>query len=102
MSDIINILAVAFIIVFWFFVIKRIIFSIVAPVKTVKAQVADKYITDVISKYPKTYRTQNYVVVFKTKTKKFLFVVSEYSYNNYRINEMGTLKYKGNKLISFD
>lgn len=100
MDVIINILCVALFVVCWFLIIKRYI-----PFKksavTVKATVCDKYKYNPVSAYPGTAK-ERYVVVFKTKTKKLSFVVSEYSFGNYRKNESGTLKYKGNKLISFE
>ena len=40
-----------------------------------------------------------FVIYFNDKKKSFY--VSQFSYNGYRVNERGTLKYKGDKLIEF-
>ncbi len=44
---------------------------------------------------------KKYVVTFLVGDKKLHFDVSEFSYKGYRINERGTLKYKGSRLIDF-
>ena len=44
---------------------------------------------------------KSYVITFQCKNKKRHFNVSELSYNNYRINQKGILKYKGSRLIDF-
>ncbi len=72
-----------------------------APVKSVKAVVVDKQITEVFSKYAGNGKQKKYVVVFLANGKKLSFYVSEFSYGGYRIKEKGTLKYKGSKLIDF-
>lgn len=43
----------------------------------------------------------SYVETFLAGDKKLSFYVSEYSYNGYRINQKGTLRYKGTMLIDF-
>ncbi|MBE7053112.1 MAG: DUF2500 domain-containing protein [Ruminococcaceae bacterium] len=101
MADIINYIIIAICLLCWILIILKLMQSKFAPVKTVKAEVFDKYKPDVISKYPKNLKSKRYVVVFKTKDKKLSFNVSEFSYGNYKINEKGTLKYKGTKIISF-
>ena len=53
------------------------------------------------SKYSGTGKHEKYVVVFSVDGKKKSFYVSQFSYNGYRVNEKGTLKYKGDKLIEF-
>ena len=85
----------------WFPFVKKMIWSKVASVKTVKAEVFDKYKSNIVSRYPKIFKQESYIIVFKTKDKKLSFNVSAYSYNNYQIKEKGTLKYKGNQIISF-
>ena len=85
----------------WFPFVKKLIWNKVAPVKTVKAEVFDKYKPNIVSKYPRNFKQESCIVVFKTKDKKLSFTVSAFSYNNYRIKEKGTLKYKGNQIISF-
>ena len=81
--------------------IKKVISQGCASIKTVKAEVVDKYIPETISRYPKNFQQANGVVVFKTKDKKLSFYVSSFSYSSYRRGKKGTLKYKGDKLISF-
>ena len=101
MSDVINYILIGISLLCWFLIILKLIQNKFSSVKTVKAEVVDKYIPNVVSRYPENWRTKNCVVVFKTKDKKLSFNVSEFSYWNYKINEKGTLKYKGNKIISF-
>ena len=72
-----------------------------APLKTVKAVVIDKNKVENFSKYSGTGKSEKYVIVFSVDGKKKSFYVSQFSYNGYRINEKGTLKYKGDKLIEF-
>ena len=72
-----------------------------APIKTVKAVVIDKNKVEYFSKYSGTGKSEKYVIVFSVNGKKKSFYVSQVSYNGYRINEKGTLKYKGDKLIDF-
>ena len=85
----------------WILVVIKIVISRCSPVKTVKAKVVDKYKPDMVSNYPGTFKPQRYIAVFATKDNKLSFDVSEFSYANYKINERGTLKYKGTKIISF-
>ena len=72
-----------------------------APIKTVKAIVVDKNKVETFSKYSGTGKNEKYVIVFSVGGKKKSFYVSQFSYNGYRVNERGTLKYKGDKLIDF-
>ena len=72
-----------------------------APIKTVKAVVIDKNKVENFSKYSGTGKSEKYVSVFSIGGKKKSFYVSQFSYNSYRVNEKGTLKYKGDKLIDF-
>ena len=72
-----------------------------APIKTVKAVVVDKNKVETFSKYFGNGKSEKYVIVFSANGKKKSFYVSQFSYNGYRINERGTLKYKGDKLIEF-
>lgn len=71
------------------------------PIKTVKAVVIDKNKIETFSKYSGNGKAEKYVIVFSANGKKKSFYVSQFSYNGYRINEKGTLKYKGDKLIEF-
>lgn len=72
-----------------------------APVKTVKAVVVDKNKVESFSKYSGNGKSEKYVIVFSIDGKKKSFYVSQFSYNGYRVNEKGTLKYKGDRLIEF-
>lgn len=71
------------------------------PIKAVKAVVIDKNKIETFSKYSGNGKAEKYVIVFSVNGKKKSFYVSQFSYNGYRINEKGTLKYKGDKLIEF-
>lgn len=87
--------------VVWVLAILHIIINKHAPTKTVKATVIDKQIIETFSKYSGNGKQEKYVVVFSAEGKKKSFYVSQFSYGGYRINEKGTLKYKGDRLISF-
>ena len=87
--------------IIWVCIATRFIANRRATVKTVKAEICDKYVSERVSRYPGTSGMKEYIVVFKTNNGKLSFCVSEYSYNSYRIKEKGTLKYKGDRLISF-
>lgn len=102
MDKIIPMLWMVFAFVFWFLLIKKLIWNRYSSIKTVKAEVFDKYVADAATKYPGTFNRKRYVVVFKTKDTKLSFDVSEFSYNNYRIKDKGTLSYKGKRIISFE
>ena len=82
-------------------IIARTIKNRYASVKTVKAIVIDKNKVETFSKYSGTGQSEKYVIVFSVDGKKKSFYVSQFSYNGYRVNEKGTLKYKGDKLIEF-
>ena len=73
----------------------------IAPIKTVKAVIIDKNKIETFSKYSGNSKAEKYVIVFSIDGKKKSFYVSQFSYNGYRINEKGTLKYTGDKLIEF-
>ena len=72
-----------------------------APVRKVKAAVVDKNTVEFFSKYAGNGKSEKYVIVFSVDGKKKSFYVSQFSYKGYQINEKGTLKYKGDKLIEF-
>ena len=72
-----------------------------APTKTVKAVVIDKHKLETFSKYSGNGKREKHVVVFRAEGRKVSFYVSEFSYDGYKINETGTLTYKGDKLIAF-
>ena len=82
-------------------IIARTIKNRYAPIKKVKAVIIDKNKIESFSKYSGNGEAEKYVIVFSVNGKKKSFYVSQFSYNGYKVNEKGTLKYKGNKLISF-
>ena len=101
MYNIINTILMILFLLCWILIVGKIVVNRYATVKTVKAKVVDKYKPDIVSKYYGTFKQERYTVVFEIKDKKLSFDVSEFSYGNYKINEKGTLKYKGTKIISF-
>ena len=82
-------------------IIVRTIKNRYAPIKKVKAVIIDKNKIESFSKYSGNGKAEKYVIVFSVNGKKKSFYVSQFSYNGYKVNEKGILKYKGNKLISF-
>ena len=82
-------------------IIARTIKNRYAPIKKVKAVIIDKNKIESFSKYSGNGKAEKYVIVFSANGKKKSFYVSQFSYNGYKVNEKGILKYKGNKLISF-
>ncbi len=101
MDKIIIILSIVLVFGFWLVIIRKLVWNRYAPVKTVQAEVVDKYKANIVSKYPGVSEQGSYIVVFKTKDEKLSFNVSAFSYDSYRIKEKGTLTYKGNQIISF-
>lgn len=82
-------------------IVLKVVRNLLAPVKTVKAEVIDKHINESFRKYAGNGKQEKYVVTFSVNGKKKGFYVSSFSYNGYRIGEKGTLKYKGDQLIGF-
>ena len=74
-----------------------------AKEKTIKAVVIDKqsYDKQIYRKSQTSFTQKEYVITFLCENKKKYFNVSELSYINYRINQKGMLKYKGNRIIDF-
>jgi len=72
--------------------------------KTVKATLIDKqfYEKRIASKSQAPHSKKEYVLTFLCDNKKKHFNVSELSYRNYKVNQRGTLKYKGHKIIDFN
>ncbi len=102
MSDIVNIIISILSLILWLLIIKKVIINKYSPVKIAGAIVVDKYKSSTLTKYPGISNKENCFIVFSTNNKKLSFKVSEFSYNNYKLNERGTLKYKGNRIISFE
>ncbi len=90
-----------FVLVCWILVTIRFSKAAHSPIKTVKAKVVDKYKSEPASRHPGVSGNERFVVVFAAGDKKLAFNVSEYSFQSYKINEKGTLKYKGNRIIDF-
>ena len=82
-------------------ILVRLVKNRCSPVKTVQAVVVDKNKAETFSKYSGSGKGEKYVIVFSVGGKKKSFYVSQFSYNGYRINEKGTLQYKGDKIIDF-
>ena len=70
----------------------------IGPVTTVRARVVDKQKVEFFSR---TGNKTRCVVVFQIEEKKKSFYVSEFSYNGYHRNEVGTLTYRGDRIIDF-
>ncbi len=101
MTVAVNVIATIVFLLCWILVAVRFVISRRAAVKTVKAEVVDKYKPDTVTNYPGTFKRELYIVVFLAGDKKLSFRVSEFSYGNYQIHEKGMLKYKGDTIISF-
>ncbi|MBQ6997104.1 MAG: DUF2500 family protein [Oscillospiraceae bacterium] len=70
-------------------------------VKTVKATVVHKQTVESFSKYAGNGTHTRYCVTFLIGGKRRSFYVSEFSYRGYKLNESGTLKYRGSRIIDF-
>ena len=104
-DNIISIVLASLLLGLWLWAMVRILIKAIknkyAPIKSVKAVVIDKHIIETFSKYSGNGKHEKYVIVFSVDGKKKSFYVSQFSYGGYRVNEKGTLKYKGDKLIEF-
>lgn len=101
LSTVFNYLAILLFLVCWILLIIKFIKNKYSSVKTVKAVVVDKYKAQNVSRIQGAFKTERYIVVFSAGNKKLAFDVSEFSFQSYKINEKGTLKYKGSKIIDF-
>ena len=72
-----------------------------SPVRTAKATVVHKQTVETFSKYSGNGTHTRYSVTFQIGNKKRSFYVSEFSYRGYKVNESGTLKYRGSRIIDF-
>ena len=104
-DNIVSIVGGSLLIGLWLLAMTRVLIKAIrtkhAPIKSAKAVVVDKHIVKTFSKYAGNGKHEKYVIVFSVDGKKKSFYVSQFSYGGYRINEKGTLKYKGDKLIEF-
>ena len=84
-------------------IIIRVIINIFSKEKSIMAKVVDKqsYDKQIYRKSQAPFMRKEYVITFLCGNKKKYFTVSELSYRNYRINQKGTLKYKGNQIVDF-
>jgi hypothetical protein len=92
---------IALVLGFWGVLIWKVLKNKLAPVKTVRAVVKDKQKIESFTKYRGTSKAERYCVVFDAQGKRLSFYVSRFSYEHYRINDTGTLKYKGDRIIDF-
>lgn len=88
--------------ILWVMVAVKFIKNKYAPVRKTAAVVTDKYKKKSLSGTYGGFKRECCVVVFSAGKKKLAFNVSEFSFGNYKVNEKGTLRYKGNKLIDFN
>lgn len=81
----------------------RIILNKFGNEKEVEAKVINKkYYQSRLARKAENFRYEDcYVVTFLAVDKKPSFYVSEYSHNGYKVNQKGTLRYKGTMLIDF-
>ena len=84
-------------------IIIRVIINLFSKEKSIKAIVVDKqsYDKQIYRKSQAPFTRKEYVITFLCGDKKKYFNVSEFSYRNYQVNQKGTLKYKGNRIVDF-
>ena len=87
-----------------FGIIIRVIKNLITKEKSIKATVIDKqsYDKQIYRKSQAPFIRKEYVITFLCGNKKKYFNVSELSFGNYKVNQKGTLKYKGNQIIDFN
>ena len=85
-------------------IIIRVKINLYSKEKRIKAIVFDKqsYDKQIYRKSQASFTRKEYVITFLCGNKKKYFSVSELSYRNYKVNQKGTLKYKGNQIIDFN
>lgn len=85
-------------------VARVIIKSFATKTVTVKAKVVDKEADtyNVVSKMPTHSTTTDYVIAFYTGARTLRFRTSVYVYDSVNIGDEGTLKFKGDRIISFE
>lgn len=71
---------------------------------TVKAKVIDKEADtyNAVSQYPTHNTTTNYVVAFYTGARTLRFCTSVFVFDSVNIGDVGVLKFKGDRIISFE
>ena len=85
-------------------IIIRVIINLFTKEQSIKATVVDKqsYDKQIYRKSQAPFIRKEYVITFLCGNKKRYFNVSELSYRNYKVNQKGILKYKGNQIIDFN
>jgi len=85
-------------------IIVKLIVNLFSKEKIIEATVIDKqsYSKQINRKNQAPFIRKEYVITFLCGNKKKYFNVSELSYRNYRVNQKGTLKYKGNQITDFN
>ena len=105
-ENIVSMIIASLILGLWLWAMVRLLIKAIkakyAPIKSVKAVVIDKHIIETFSKYSGNGKHEKFVIVFSVDGKKKSFYVSQFSYGGYRVNENGTLKYKGSRIIEFN
>ena len=81
----------------------RVVKNTIAKEKSVHAEVVNKqyYQYRVIRKQSNPYDEGCYIVTFRIGDKTLSFDVSEFSYNCYKLNQRGILRYRGSRIIDF-
>lgn len=84
-------------------IVSRTLINVFSKEKSTNAVLVDKQCYDkrIYSKGQAPYTKKEYVITFLCGDNKKHFNVSELSYKNYRVNQKGILKYKGNQIINF-
>ena len=84
-------------------IIIKVIINMYSKEKSIHAVVVDKqsYDKQIYRKSQAPFTRKEYVITFLCGDKKKYFNVSALSYGNYRINQKGSLRYKGSRLIDF-
>lgn len=98
---IVGALLITFIVVLIIAVVVRTVMKNNAKEVTVQATVCDKHKGQRFSKYAGGGTVEEYFVVFDIGSQKKRFLVSDFSFNGYNINDTGMLTYQGDRLISF-
>lgn len=105
MSGFFSYAALALVGAFWVVVIIRIATKTYrnkhTSTKTVTATVVDKSKTEMASRYGALDKRYRCTVTFSTEGKRLSFTVSSATYDSYRIHTIGTLTYRGDRLIDF-
>ena len=85
-------------------IVVGVIINIFSKEKSIKAIVVDKqsYDKQIYRKSQAPFTRKEYVITFLCGNKKKYFNVSELSFGNYKVNQKGILKYKGNQIIDFN